>query len=77
MMNVSSASGTYTAHDIAAILQSSVDHVRRMDRRGQMPPSSKVGKRLVRWSKNSINQWVENGCPDCSLAGNEKGGNDA
>jgi len=48
--------------NVAKLCQFSARHVLRMADAGQMPPPVKVG-RCVRWSRRSIEKWIESGCP--------------
>src|SRR5262249_33626787 len=55
-------SATYTVGDIAALLQASERHVWRLHDAGKMPSCIRLG-RLVRWPKQLIDDWIDNGCP--------------
>jgi excisionase family DNA binding protein len=49
---------------VAEMLGCSTRHVHRLSDAGKMPSPLKLGA-LVRWSKNSIEQWIAEGCPAC------------
>ena len=59
--------GTYDVDDIAALLNCSSRHVRRMGDSGAMPRPLHIG-RLVRWRKSDIDGWLADGCPNCRRA---------
>jgi len=50
---------------VAEMLGCSTAHVRRMVKSGQMPRPVKLGS-LVRWRREELDAWIENGCPDVS-----------
>jgi excisionase family DNA binding protein len=50
---------------VAKFLGCSPRHVSRLASSGKMPAPVEVGS-LIRWSKQSIKEWVSAGCPDCS-----------
>lgn len=54
-----------TVKDVAAILQTSEGHVRRLVVRDQIPEPLRPGGRAVRWTREQITAWIEAGCPDC------------
>jgi len=47
---------------VATILNCSARHVYRLRDAGKMPAPIRVGK-LVRWRKDTIEQWTAEGCP--------------
>lgn len=47
---------------VAELLGCSARHVYRLADAGQMPSPVKLGA-LVRWSRSSIMEWIESGCP--------------
>jgi excisionase family DNA binding protein len=49
---------------LAAMLDCSTRHVERLSDAGKMPPALKIG-RLRRWSRRSIREWLDAGCPSC------------
>ena len=49
---------------VAELLGCSTRHVYRLSDAGRMPAPLRLGS-LVRWSKSSIEQWIEAGCPSC------------
>jgi excisionase family DNA binding protein len=62
---------THTLLDVRAVarlLCCSVRHVYRLADGGRMPPPVKLGA-LVRWSRQSIEEWIANGCKSCRQAG--------
>ena len=46
---------------VAALLGCSTRHVYRMADAGQMPPSVRLGA-LVRWPRDTIDEWIAGGC---------------
>jgi excisionase family DNA binding protein len=53
----SGSEGTYTALDLAKMLQCSIRHVRNLDERRVIPGRLSVG-RLVRFSKRAVDEWI-------------------
>lgn len=51
-----------TVKQVAAVLNCSPRHLRRLADRGAMPQPVRVGK-LVRWRRYEIQQWIDAGCP--------------
>lgn len=47
--------------DLANKLSCSYRHVLRMNSRGKLPASIKIGK-LIRWEDTAINNWIATGC---------------
>ena len=37
--------------------------VKRWSRNGVMPKGRRVGPRLLKWNRNEIETWLEEGCP--------------
>ena len=60
-MQINSVSDLLAAQDVARLLRCSVRHVRRLADSGRMPRPVRLG-RLVRWSRGTINRWIESGC---------------
>jgi excisionase family DNA binding protein len=56
------ASAVYEAGEIASLLQISERQVWRLRDAGLLPECIRVG-RLVRWSRQAIDRWIEQGCP--------------
>ena len=50
---------------VKEIMSVSCEHVRRLDDRGVMPKSIRLG-RSIRWDLNAIEKWIADGCPDLS-----------
>jgi excisionase family DNA binding protein len=53
---------------VAQLLDCSPRHVYRLSDAGRMPAPLKLGA-LVRWSRQSIEGWIANGCKPCRQAG--------
>lgn len=51
--------------DVAALLNCSKPHVRRLADARRMPAPLRVGA-LVRWRATDIHEWIANGCQRCS-----------
>jgi len=51
-----------SVHDIAIMLRCSPKTILRMCDTGQIPQPICVGM-LVRWNRQHIEQWIEQGCP--------------
>lgn len=49
---------------VAAMLGCSERHVYRLADSGRMPRPAKLGA-LVRWSRERLERWIADGCPDC------------
>ncbi len=47
---------------VAALLNCSVRHVRRLADAGRMPSPLKLGA-LLRWRRTELSAWIERGCP--------------
>jgi excisionase family DNA binding protein len=48
--------------DVSGLLRCSSRHVYRLADAGKMPRPVKLGA-LVRWSRRTIEQWIQEGCP--------------
>jgi excisionase family DNA binding protein len=70
---VSSSTGspcaTYTARELAKLLQCSLRHVRTLDDRRAIPGRLTLG-RLVRFSKHQVDQWLTE--PESRTTSNRK-----
>jgi excisionase family DNA binding protein len=53
---------------VAQLLDCSVRHVYRLADAGRMPAPLKLGA-LVRWSRQTIEDWIAGGCKPCRTAG--------
>jgi excisionase family DNA binding protein len=53
---------------VAEMLRCSPRHVYRLADAGRMPPPLKLGA-LVRWSRQSIEDWIAGGCKPIRQAG--------
>ena len=53
---------------VATLLDCSTRHVYRLSDMGRMPRPVKLGA-LVRWSRQSIQDWIAQGCPNCKNVG--------
>ena len=60
----SSPAALLTIDDVAATLNCSTRHVRRLLDSGSMPAAIRVGK-LVRFRRSDFERWVETGCGCC------------
>jgi excisionase family DNA binding protein len=49
---------------VAVLLACSPRHVYRLADAGRMPPPLKLGS-LVRWERQTVEDWVRAGCPTC------------
>jgi excisionase family DNA binding protein len=56
------ASAVYEAGDIASLLKISERQVWKLRDAGHLPECIRIG-RLVRWSRQAIDRWIEEGCP--------------
>ena len=52
-------------HGVAELLDCSTRHVRRLADAGKMPRPMKLGA-LVRWNRQVIEDWINEGCPASS-----------
>ncbi len=52
----------YSATDLARILKFSVGKIYHLHHEGKLPPPVPLARNL-RWSRNVIAAWIENGCP--------------
>jgi excisionase family DNA binding protein len=48
--------------EAAKLLKVSAGTIFTMNKNGEMPPAIRIG-RAVRWSLDTLNKWVEAGCP--------------
>ena len=48
-----------SAAQIAEACSVSVKTIRRWHERGIMPPPKRFGRRLLRWDKNEIENWIQ------------------
>ena len=48
--------------DVATLLSCSQRHVYRLADAGRMPAPIHLGA-LVRWSRDAVTTWIDNGCP--------------
>jgi predicted DNA-binding transcriptional regulator AlpA len=55
---------------VAALLDCSPRHIRRMTALGLMPAPCRLGF-LVRWSRRHLESWIEAGCPPCRTEGSD------
>jgi excisionase family DNA binding protein len=55
---------TYTVPDVARLLQVSERHIWRMSDRKAIPGKIRLG-RLVRFSKQMVDEWIASGCRPC------------
>ncbi len=53
---------------VAALLGCSARHVYRLADAGHMPPPVRLGA-LVRWPRQTIEDWIAAGCKPCRTAG--------
>ena len=53
---------------VAALLNCSTRHIYRLADMGRMPRPVKLGA-LVRWARQSILDWIAQGCPSCRSGG--------
>ena len=51
-----------SAADLAALLNVSLRHIRRLESCQALPPSVKIG-RCRRYAVESVKQWLADGCP--------------
>lgn len=58
----STASAVVDAGELSEILRCSKRHVLRLAERGLLPPPVKLGS-LSRWSRPTIEAWIDAGCP--------------
>lgn len=49
---------------VAALLDCSTPHVRRLADAGRMPRPLRLGS-LLRWRKTDLESWIAAGCPNC------------
>jgi excisionase family DNA binding protein len=56
-----------TTKDVAKLLQCSDRHVTNLRKEGRMPPSVSTLGTLVRWPRQTIEDWVQAGCPTIEI----------
>jgi predicted DNA-binding transcriptional regulator AlpA len=56
------------AQEVARRLGCSIRHVWRLRDAGKMPPPVSLGA-LLRWSSESIDDWIRRGCPSSRKGG--------
>ncbi len=49
---------------VAALLDCSCPHVRRLADAGRMPRPLRLGS-LLRWRRTDLDAWIQAGCPNC------------
>ena len=54
---------TYTAQQIATMLNVGIATVWRWRDAGKLPSPVKIGA-IVRWRRDDIERWIADGCPD-------------
>ncbi len=54
---------------VAALLDCSTPHVRRLADAGKMPRPLRIGS-LLRWRRTDLDAWLAAGCPSCRNGGN-------
>jgi excisionase family DNA binding protein len=59
---------TLTVADVATVLGCSRKHVYTMTDAGRMPAPIRIG-RLVRWDREVIQRWIQDGCPPVRRTG--------
>src|SRR5262249_46975255 len=64
----SSAAQLLDVRAVAALLDCSPRHVYRMSDAGHLPAPVRMGA-LVRWSRQTIEDWIDGGCKPCRTAG--------
>lgn len=52
---------------VSRLLRVSTRHVQRLVSSARMPAPVRIGA-LVRWNRRSIEQWIDEGCPEVGLA---------
>lgn len=48
---------------VAQKLDMSTYSIRRMQDSGKMPPAMQVGRKLLKWREDIIDEWIVLGCP--------------
>ena len=51
-------------NQVASLLSCSARHVYRLADAGKLPRPHKLGA-LVRWSRQAVLDWIDDGCPSC------------
>lgn len=62
-----------TVDEVAGLLGVSTRHVWRLADGGRMPPPLRLGG-ARRWDRQTIEDWIANGCPEESGAGRRQDG---
>ena len=57
---------------VASLLACSTRHVRRLADAGRRPPPIRLGNRLLRWRRDTLMEWIGEGCPDRRKAGRRR-----
>ena len=55
---------------VATLFDCSTRHVYRLSDSGRIPRPIKLGA-LVRWSREAIEHWIADGCPQCKRRGRQ------
>jgi excisionase family DNA binding protein len=61
---VTPAAALLDVRAVAALLDCSAQHVRRLADAGRMPRALRVGS-LLRWRRVDLDAWLVAGCPNC------------
>ena len=61
---VTPAAALLDVQAVAALLDVSKQHVRRLCDAGKMPRPVRLGS-LVRWRRADVESWIAAGCPNC------------
>lgn len=56
-----------SVYEVAQLLKCSYRQVFRLTAEGRMPSDIRLGK-LRRWSREAIEEWIADGCPECQEA---------
>lgn len=59
---------TLTVADVATVIGCSRKHVYTMMDTGRMPSPMRIG-RMVRWDRDVIQRWIQDGCPPVRRSG--------
>ncbi|MCL4207592.1 MAG: helix-turn-helix domain-containing protein [Pirellulaceae bacterium] len=66
------AAALLDVQNVAALLNCSPQHVRRLADSGKMPRPIRLGG-LVRWRKTDLESWLDRGAPSCRDGGGRVG----
>ena len=55
--------------EVASLLGCSARQIQRLEADEAMPPAVRIGRRLVRWRRQTIEQWIGEGCPSYKRGG--------